>query len=71
MTLYDMIEILWMCLKGEHVMNEKNYWYAALENAEDDWFRGSIDLDVEERYRVWENNKIDYHKEHRIRIRSL
>ena len=21
-------------------MNEKNYWYAALENAEDDWFRG-------------------------------
>ena len=34
-------------------MNEKNYWYAALENAEDDWFRGSIDLDVEERYRMW------------------
>ena len=53
MTLYDMIEILWMCLQGEQVMNEKNYLYAALENAEDDWFRGSIDLDVEERYRMW------------------
>ena len=39
-------------------MNEKNYWYAALENAEDDWFRGSIDLDVEERYRMWQNNKM-------------
>ena len=53
MTLYDMIEILWMCLQGEQVMNEKNYWDASLESAEGYLFRGSIDLDVEERYRMW------------------
>ena len=30
---------------GKPTMGEKNYWYAVLENAEDDWFHGSIDLE--------------------------
>ena len=31
--------------EGELAMSEKNYWYAVLENAEDDWYYGNIDLE--------------------------
>ena len=30
---------------AQPAMNEKNYWYAVLENAEDDWYYGNIDLE--------------------------
>ena len=30
-------------------MGEKNYWYAVLENEEDDWWRGNTDLEEAKR----------------------